>query len=265
MSIPSFTETHLWQLSELLDTAVTHKELNAIFYQLEIASDSSGSKQHRIFSALRERQRRDRCGNNVAKFLETVIDPARFRGDQASFSDYRDEVNMILAFSGLHLRESGKLAEVAAAQSLAQAHERVGRLRTELIRRQVHPDVLRFCRAELLQENYFHAVLESTKSVAVRIREMADLTNDGSELVEQAFGGSHPILAINTLSTETERSEQRGFTNLLKGVFGIFRNVTAHAPKVAWPVNEQDALDLLSLLSYVHRRLDSAVVVPRVT
>ena len=49
----------------------------------------------------------------------------------------------------------------------------------------------------------------------------------------------------------------------MKGVFGVFRNVTAHAPKIIWPIGEQDALDLLSLVSYVHRRLDAAVDVPR--
>ncbi|HEY4636890.1 MAG TPA: TIGR02391 family protein, partial [Burkholderiales bacterium] len=27
----------------------------------------------------------------------------------------------------------------------------------------MHPDVLRFCRPELVQKNYFHAVFEATK------------------------------------------------------------------------------------------------------
>ena len=141
-------------------------------------------------------------------------------------------MNVILAFSGLHLQQSGKLTQVAPAQTQADAQERAGRLRTELIRRRVHSDALRFCRTELLQENYFHAVLESTKSVAERIRDMTGLATDGAELVDRAFGGASPVLAINTLRTETEQSEQRGFANLLKGVFGTFRNVSAHAPKV---------------------------------
>jgi uncharacterized protein (TIGR02391 family) len=52
--------------------------------------------------------------------------------------------------------------------------------------------------------------------------------------------------------------EQRGFMNLLKGLFGTFRNTAAHAPKITWKIDEQDALDILSLISLVHRRLDSA-------
>jgi len=47
--------------------------------------------------------------------------------------------------------------------------------------------------------------------------------------------------------------------NLLKGLFGSFRNTTAHAPKITWTIEEIDALDILSMVSLVHRRLDKAV------
>ncbi|MHB8384013.1 MAG: TIGR02391 family protein [Candidatus Binataceae bacterium] len=145
---------------------------------------------------------------------------------------------------------------------MPEAEQGAGRLRSELQRRQVHSDVLRFCRAELLNTippNYFHAVLEATKSVAQKIRDRTGLTSDGAEIVDEAFRISSPLLAINSLQTETEQSEQKGFANLLKGMFGTFRNVTGHAAKIMWPITEQDALDLLTLVSYLHRRLDQAV------
>jgi len=72
-----------------------------------------------------------------------------------------------------------------------------------------------------------------------------------------------PFLALNTLQAETERDEQKGLMNLIKGMFGAFRNVTAHAPKIHWAVTEQDALDLLTIASLIHRRLDTAVRTPR--
>jgi uncharacterized protein (TIGR02391 family) len=123
--------------------------------------------------------------------------------------------------------------------------------------------VLRFCRAELLQDNYFHAVFEATKSVAQKIRDKTGLTGDGADIVDKAFGLRAPMLAINSLRTDTEQSEQTGFANLLKGMFGTFRNPTGHAAKITWKIDEQDALDLLSLVSYMHRRLDAAAIVPR--
>ena len=64
---------------------------------------------------------------------------------------------------------------------------------------------------------------------------------------------------MNSLQNESEQSEQKGFMNLLKGLFGTFRNTTAHAPKITWRIEEQDALDILSMVSLVHRRLDNAV------
>jgi uncharacterized protein (TIGR02391 family) len=87
------------------------------------------------------------------------------------------------------------------------------------------------------------------------------LSGDGAGLVDEAFGfrGSVPYLALNALQSETEQSEQSGFMNLLKGVFGHFRNPTAHAPRVNWHMREEDAVDLLTFASYLHRRLDSAV------
>ena len=47
---------------------------------------------------------------------------------------------------------------------------------------------------------------------------------------------------------------------LAKGLFSAVRNPTAHAPKVAWAVERQDALDILTLVSLLHRRLDAARV-----
>jgi len=120
---------------------------------------------------------------------------------------------------------------------------------------------LEFCRAELLREkeNYFHTVFEATKSVAEKIRNKTGFSEDGANLVDKTFGGKYPFLAINSLRTETEIAEHKGFSNLIKGVFGIFRNVTAHIPKIKWKIEEQDALDLLSIVSYIHRRLDESV------
>jgi len=81
---------------------------------------------------------------------------------------------------------------------------------------------------------------------------------DGGELYDAALGGSAPRLQINALRTKSQRSEQSGFLNLLKGLYGTFRNPTAHEARVEWQMSEEDALDLLSIASYAHRRVDKA-------
>jgi uncharacterized protein (TIGR02391 family) len=78
------------------------------------------------------------------------------------------------------------------------------------------------------------------------------LTEDGAELIDKAFSIKNPVLAINTLRTDSEQSEHKGFGNYLKGIFGMFRNVTAHTPKIKWAINKNDALDAMMVISYAH-------------
>ena len=67
-----------------------------------------------------------------------------------------------------------------------------------------------------------------------------------------------PLVSLNSLSTETDKGEQRGFVNLLVGSSESIRNPLAHNPKVEWDMSEGDALDILSMVSLIHRKLDRA-------
>jgi len=97
--------------------------------------------------------------------------------------------------------------------------------------------------------------------VADKLRALTGLSGDGAPLVDAACSlSSGPRVAFNSLATEWERSEQTGLTTLMKGLFGTFRNPTAHAPKVRWATSRTDALDMLTLASMFHRRMDDATV-----
>jgi len=220
------------------------------------------TKRHRLFEALSQKQNEDRYANNVFAYLKYLLSPSRYLNNPALFEERRSQINEVLIFEGFSIEKNGEIIEKRAAQTIDEAKERAGRLRKILMERNVHHDVLRFCKAELLQENYFHAVFESTKSVADKIREKTGLDEDGSSLVDAAFGlgqANKPKLAFNTLQTSSEQSEHKGFMNLLKGVFGMFRNVPAHAPKINWTITEEDAIDCLTLTSFLHRKLDKCV------
>ena len=109
-----------------------------------------------------------------------------------------------------------------------------------------------------MQANYFHAVFEATKGLAQRIRDMVSIEADGAALVDRVFSIERPLLAMNALQTETEKSLHKGFATLLKGCFGAVRNPLAHEPKILWE-GEDDAADYLSLISLLHRKLDDCV------
>lgn len=221
----------------------------------------NSTKWKRLYDALSIKQSEDRCSNNVLAFIQYVLRPSRHIHRKEWFENIRAELNYVLSFEGFELTESGDIRATDKVKTFSEAEERAQNLRKTLLDRKIHSDVLIFCKAELLVDNYFHAVFEATKSIAEKIRIKTNLTADGSELVDQAFSykGKIPYLALNNLTTESHESEQKGFMNLLKGIFGTFRNTTAHAPKITWEINEQDALDILSMISLIHRKLDKAV------
>ena len=220
--------------------------------------DPVATKWKRIHNAFIDYQNRKQSRASILAFIRKAMKPTRYRDKQEHFETMRHNLNGALSFCGLSVEEDGALVPVKKAKTLTEAEQRADALRASLKRRDVHPDVLKFCKAELLTENFFHAVLEATKGVAEKIREKTGLTDDGATLADRALGGSPPILAINPLRTESERSEQRGFLNLVKGIFGMFRNPTAHEAKINWNMIRADAEDLLSTLSLIHRRLDAS-------
>jgi hypothetical protein len=79
------------------------------------------------------------------------------------------QLNSVLAFCGMSVGDDGKVRRVSTATDLADAIARTDRLHQTLATRKVHADVLKFCRAELLEKNYFHVVFEAMKSIDARL------------------------------------------------------------------------------------------------
>jgi uncharacterized protein (TIGR02391 family) len=216
------------------------------------------TKWQRLFNAFAEDQNRFQIGTHIMQFIVKAMNPARYTTDPVFFRTRLDRLNSVLAFTGYQITEQGKVRATEAAGTIDEALERANRLHAALSLRGVHRDVLSFCRSEIIQQNYFHAVFEAMKSITAKIRRLSGLSKDGADLVHEAFGQKFgpPLLAINPLLTETQRGEQNGFVNLLKGLYGTIRNPLAHVPRVEWEMSEQDALDILTMISLVHRKID---------
>ncbi|PWE52560.1 TIGR02391 family protein [Metarhizobium album] len=264
----TFTQSQLQAIADALgDTGdgLTGSEIGHLLATVKITdTDPQMTKRHRLYNAFVHDQNSRKDRTHIIAFIRKAMKPERFAREQGRFEPMRQNLNRALAFAGLAVEASGALVSAAAVETLSQATRRAQELRDDLTTRGVHPDVLRFCREELLADNYFHAVLEAVKSVADKIRQRTGLTDDGASLIDRAFSGACPMLAINALVSENEKSEQRGFSNLLKGTFSMFRNTTAHAPRVHWQMSKDDAEDLLSMVSLMHRRIDAAVMPRRV-
>lgn len=258
---PTFTQAQLEALAGALGETgegLTNPEITLLIQTCGMKDPGAMTKRIRIYNAFAEVQNRRKDRTNVLEFVRQALSPARYVRDAHRFEPLRANVNRALAFCGLLVTEAGKVIPAATVSTLPEAARRARDLRSDLELRRVHPDVLVFCRAELLGEDYFHAVQEAVKSVAVKIRAKTGLTDDGAALVDRALAGQLPMLAVNPLVTATDKSVQSGFASLVRGAFSMFRNPTAHEPRIHWPMSKEDAEDILTLVSLMHRRLDEA-------
>jgi uncharacterized protein (TIGR02391 family) len=262
--VPPFSSAAIEAVCRELGEFVIGSQIAGLTAPLKVqesAAEAQGTKWKRLYNAVAKRQNKQGDGRPLIRLVTDVMEPVRF-DDAQHFEAGRAAVNRRLLLYGYEVRANGKVGHAKQAETVANAQQRADILGTELKQRGVHPAVLAFCRKELLEENYFHAVLEATKSIADRVRELTGLTKDGSALIDEAtsLSSGKPLLAFNELETDWERSEHTGLAMLTKGLFATARNPTAHAPKVKWAVELSDALDVLTIASLLHRRLDTAIV-----
>jgi len=260
-TIPPFENAQIEALARLLGEYGTGSEISRVLQERGLLDHSNEStKWRRLYWVFQHYQNKYKCANHVLDFIRAFLAPARFVERHEEFENCRQHLNEILLFSGLEYGADGQFRQVNAVTTLEEAEKRVQTIRAKLKGRSVHPEVLKYCQAELMQNNYFHAVFEATKGLAQRIRNMTGVQLDGAALIDRVFAIDQPLLALNSLRTESEKSEHKGFALLLKGCFGAIRNPRAHEPKILWK-GEDDAVDYLTLLSLLHRKLDDAMPV----
>jgi uncharacterized protein (TIGR02391 family) len=257
--IPPFPEGLIEGIARILGDCGTGSDISRVLAACGLEDNSNEStKWRRLYWVFMQSQQDFGVATHILAFTQSFLIPARFVGRSDEFEARRLELNVHLAFAGLEYGQDGRFHQRTAARTLDEAEARVRTLRTKFQGRCIHPEVLKYCRAELLQDNYFHAVFEAVKGLAQRIREVSGIDLDGVDLVDAVFSVKQPVLALNTLQTESERSEHKGFANLMRGCFTAVRNPLAHEPKILWQ-GEDDAADYLTLISLLHRKLDDCV------
>ena len=122
-----------------------------------------------------------------------------------------------------------------------------------------HPEIVRHCKTLYAQGHYFHAIFEAAKAFNGLVKSAAQSEKDGQDLMLNAWDVQKGNLKINSCNSQTERNIQEGIKFMSAGLMRAVRNPTAHEPALQWPVDEQDAADILSLVSFLLRQYDKAV------
>ncbi len=264
MSIhPPFDPGTVEALAKVLGEAGSGSDISRYFQWNALIDDSGEStKWRRLNSVFLKSQATTKSANQILAFTQSFLVPSRFVGKRDEFEHHRGELNAILILHGLEYGKNGKLKYTTQANTLDEAEARAQGVRNKLATRNTHSEVYKYCQPELMQENYFHAVFEASKGLFQRIRDFSGVDADGAILIDRVFSVEKPFLAFNTLQTETEKSEHKGFAQLLKGCAAAIRNPLAHGPKILWQ-GETDAVDYLTLISMLHRKLDQCIKIPQ--
>lgn len=218
---------------------------------------NSSSKWMRITNAIIDYQNRHNSNLGLQQIIEYIFTPANFinKSDKSWF-EATTAVNRILQFNGMEINDSGKITTIVKTKTYSGGTKRYNSLKLSLENLQVHQEIIALCRPEILDKNYFHLILEASKSVLNKVRSISCLCEDGNKLIERSFSIERPIVVINKLDTDTEKSEYNGLKFLLKAIVCLYRNPKAHELKAYSVDSEEDTVSALLLMSQAHKLLD---------
>lgn len=256
----SLTNSELEEISNIFgatNDGFTGSEISRL---LDICSipdiDSNNTKRYRLFNSFANKCNQVGNSDCVYRFIEEAFMPSRWLSRAEEKEKMLVRINEVLSLKGIQLTDDNKFINIDVATTVSEAKARASRLSKKLQAINAHHYVLNCCKEELLANDYFHAVQEAAKSLTDRISTETGLTQDGTALIERAFSQNNPAAVINTLSNQSEINEHRGVKEMLLGINYSVRNVTAHEMRINWDINEETAINYLSIISALHKILD---------
>lgn len=247
------------------EEGLTGTEIAHLLKECRIPDPSpSLPKEKRLLKALAEYQDDRQFGNHVVMFINRAMNPANYKTTRDLFVGRQMQLARILAAARMTVGDDGRVRRLRLSPDADDPISREERLVAALKARGAHEAVIDVCRADHLETSFCLVVFEALQRLTAKIQLLSGLTVHGTDLARQAFSisaGKRPLIAVNALSTENERAEQRAVANLTIGLFGVIRNPAAHNPKIEWDMKEQDAADVLTMISMVLRTLERAAPV----
>lgn len=107
--------------------------------------------------------------------------------------------------------------------------------------------------------HYRDTALNSVIALFDYIRARTGLTQDGAALASEAFSLDRPRLILSELKTESGRNDQKGFMQIIQGMYLGIRNPKAHS--LDHEVDEKMAAQCMVIASFIARRIEEAEVV----
>lgn len=216
------------------------------------------SKSKRIYKCFINEFHKTNNDLKIVSFIERALDPTRFAASER-YDDVLKDINSVLLFMGCEVSRSGKVKIVKKATTIDEVQERINALENEAKKRSVHSEVLKYCKREYLDKDYFHAQFEASKGLFQRIKELINQNVDGAKLINGVFSTDEPMLILPNLklTERTDKDEFLGYKHLFEYVLNAIRNPEAHTPRILASEELGECLDNFVIISRCHRFLDN--------
>ncbi|KKS29168.1 MAG: hypothetical protein UV83_C0006G0019 [candidate division WWE3 bacterium GW2011_GWE2_43_18] len=258
MELEPFKLPALEALAKIIGDNYTGSEISELFRKAgfpEISHDG-GTKWRFVYAALEAMQKQTYGTFNIATLIQQLCDPQEYFSAPEKHEVICKQVNQILRFYGLLVGDDGKLRKSGEKiTSLSKAIPENAKIFDD---RKFHNKISQHARKLFTERNYFHAVFECCKVYDKEIQEKSQMSEYGSRLMENALALTG-TLKLNAQQTRTEKNEQEGVMHLSVGLMRAIRNPQAHEPALDWPINREEALDLLSFLNFLFKKIDKVI------
>ncbi len=195
--------------------------------------------------------------HGVLKVIETACNPQGWVNRREQFDKFLAAVNAVLEFYGLRAADDGTIRLTGNRATTVRAAKTPDE--TAFDGRGFHRQVMKHGQSHFSRGAYFHAVFECCKAFDAAVKTNTGIAKSGQALMSEALNIAGP-LKLNSQTTQSEKDEQQGIMYLCMGLMNAIRNPQAHEPELNWPMARDDALEVLSLVSFLFRKLENAVV-----
>jgi uncharacterized protein (TIGR02391 family) len=249
-----------WSVSpELLRTVILVSGITELFLKAgfpQIRHD--GTKKWRfVYDPLEKLQNGPYGPYQIGNVIQQLCNPEEYFGKAEGHREMVNEMNEILNFYSLAVNaKDGKIIITGKTEAILRSRELEEAKLFDS--RGFHSEVKKHGRLLFLEGRHFCAVFECCKAFDKYVREKSKLDKHGSDPMTVALSLRDP-LKLNAQRTETERNEKEEVMHLCMELMRAIRNSGSHEPELNWPIIKEDALDILSLISFVYRQVAKAV------
>ncbi|MCP2240241.1 TIGR02391 family protein [Thermoanaerobacterium thermosaccharolyticum] len=254
-----FSPSALEQISKIIGNRYTGSQITIFFEKCgfpQYAHDGVSTKWRFVNNVLHQLQNSAYGSYNILKIVKNLCNPEEFYGNAEQHREIIKSINEVLEFYGFSVNGKGEIINLQERRTTPNEKENDDA--KLFATRNFHHEVMKHSKDLFIKGNYFHAVFESCKAFDKYVREKSGIDKHGTDLMTNALSLKGP-LKLNKQITETEKNEQEGLMHLCVGLMRAIRNPESHEPKLDWNISREDALDILSLISFLYRQIDKTI------